>query len=375
MSATAKFELDTEFNVATLAAIVSDNSTPNNIDINSIIIDLQNNNSNPDSVSSYENAFNMGRHYYSKLTGTQEGDLFRTGYFADGDWASNTPDAYEAAKKNGWDIALIGNEQVNTLITGSGNDLLDGGFSGDTLEGGTGYDTYIAGDGDTIMDDDGKGIVTFEGDILSGGTLTESHELYDQYEGDGGTYYLLKTTNALIYQKGEQFLTIENYHKDAKSLGITLTDELPELTIIGHMANENDGTVTGKVVLTQAYGRDMIIHLSTLDDSAHTGEDYHSNNNITVTITAGETEGDFSVTLIDNQIVEGRETFFAQIDSVTDTSNQPIQYTIKDITPLTIEDDDGLNVSVFAPTVSENAGIATGAVTINKTQYDREVAA
>ncbi|AFV97422.1 MULTISPECIES: Calx-beta domain-containing protein [unclassified Sulfuricurvum] len=301
-------------------------------------------------------------------------------------WSGEGDDRLEGGEN---DDILFGDSGNDVLIGGRGSDELYGGANDDTLlgmdgygtsdnceadylYGGTGYDTYIAGDGDTISDDDGKGMVTFEGDILKGGTLTESHELYDQYEGDGGTYYLLKTTNALIYQKGEQFLTIENYHKDAKSLGITLTDELPELTIIGHMANENDGVVTGKVVLTQAYGRDIIIHLSTLDDSARTGEDYHSNNNITVTIRAGEIEGDFSVTLIDDQRVEGRETFFTQIDSVTDTSNQPIQYTIKDITPLTIEDDDGLNVSVFAPTVSENAGIATGAVTINKI-YDTDL--
>jgi hypothetical protein len=59
--------------------------------------------------------------------------------------------------------------------------------------------------------------------------------------------------------------------------------------------------------------------------------------------------------------------FIFQIDSVTDTSNAPITYTIKDITPLTIEDDDSLNVSVFAPVVKEKSGVATGIVTLSHT--------
>jgi hypothetical protein len=262
-------------------------------------------------------------------------------------------------------------EGEDLVYTGGGNDVLDGGAGSDTLLGGSGFDTYYSGDSDTIDDSDGKGEVNFEGFKLTGGTHTGTYGTFKTYDGDGGMY-ILRSDGTLIFSKNGNFLTINNYNQDAKSLGITLTDELPELTIIGNMANENDGVVTGKVVLTQAYGRDMIVHLSTLDDTAHAGEDYQSDNDITVTIAAGETEGDFSVNLIDDQIVEGRETLFTQIDSVTDTSNQPINYTIKDITPLTIEDDDGLNVSVFAPTVSENVGIATGAVTINKI-YDKDL--
>lgn len=273
--------------------------------------------------------------------------------------------------ENSADVLIDHNGGIDTLIGYGGDDYLDGGAGGDTLIGGDGYDTYIAGDGDTIDDSDGKGEVNFEGFKLTGGTHTGTYGTFKTYDGDGGMY-ILRSDGTLIFSKNGNFLTINHYNIDAKSLGIELSDELPELTIIGNMANENDGTVTGKVVLTQAYGRDMIVHLSTLDDTAHAGEDYQSDNDITVTIAAGEIEGDFSVNLIDDQRVEGRETFFTQIDSVTDTTNHPIQYTIKDITPLTIEDDDGLNVSVFAPTVSENTGIATGAVTINKT-YDKDL--
>ncbi|MDD3598031.1 hypothetical protein, partial [Sulfuricurvum sp.] len=37
------------------------------------------------SNASFENVFNNERNYYSNLTGTQEGDLYRTGYYSDGD--------------------------------------------------------------------------------------------------------------------------------------------------------------------------------------------------------------------------------------------------------------------------------------------------
>ncbi|PHM16873.1 MAG: hypothetical protein CJD30_09285 [Sulfuricurvum sp. PD_MW2] len=110
------------------------------------------------------------------------------------------------------------------LFGGAGDDILDGGEGNDKLYGGTGNDTYYSGDGDTISDEDRKGKVYFEEKLLTGGTLSEEHELYNLYQGDGGTYYFQKNNNTLIYQKGDQFLTIEDFYIQANTLEITLSD-------------------------------------------------------------------------------------------------------------------------------------------------------
>lgn len=364
--------LDSELNNARLAAAINAAGGPANI------VAIKQNLSptstiSPDALdASFENVFNNERHYYSTLTGTQEGNLYRTGYYSDGDgWTPPYVDSYTAAKENGWDIALIGNEQINNLTTGAGNDLLDGGFGGDTLDGGSGFDTYIAGNQDTIEDSDGQGNVDFQGITLTGGTFKSSSGGYKTYEGNGGLY-ILEQNGTLRFAKNGNFITINKFDQVHNDLGITLKDEELELTVIGHTTNENSGTVTGKVYLAKAYSQDIIVHLSTLDDSAKAGSDYTAKSDIQVTIKAGQLDGEFSVNVINDLTKEGRENFFAQIDSVTDTSNQPITYTIADIQPLTIEDDDGLNVSVFAPVVKENTGVATGIVTLSRT-FDQAV--
>ncbi|ACZ12020.1 calcium-binding protein [Sulfurospirillum deleyianum] len=115
---------------------------------------------------------------------------------------------------------LLGESGNDTLIGGGGNDTLDGGEGSDTLMGGDDYDTYLAGNGDTISDSDGSGRVNFEGNMLSGGTFNKDTGVY---EGDGGSYSLSGGT--LTFTNGAGTITIDNYSKDADSLGIHLEDK------------------------------------------------------------------------------------------------------------------------------------------------------
>ncbi|SFV61134.1 Alkaline phosphatase [hydrothermal vent metagenome] len=120
------------------------------------------------------------------------------------------------------------NNFTDKLYGGSGDDTLYGSVGKDELKGGDDFDTYYAGDGDTIMDSDGKGVVSFEGSLLTGGTLVKGSS--NKYKGDGGVYTL--DNGVLTFTKGTQTLTINNYIQDNQDLRIKLNkddkDPLPK---------------------------------------------------------------------------------------------------------------------------------------------------
>ncbi|MDD3597480.1 calcium-binding protein, partial [Sulfuricurvum sp.] len=127
--------------------------------------------------------------------------------------------------------------QVGTVqIAGKGNDTLRGNDYGlvllenksDYLLGGTGYDKYIAGNGDTLMDSDGSGIVSFEGIILHGGVSESGGCKPDgsgEYKGDGGVYKLSGGKLTFTKDGSGETLTIEKFVNG--DLGITLTSDDP----------------------------------------------------------------------------------------------------------------------------------------------------
>lgn len=348
--------------------------------------------------SSFENVFNTARNFYEIAGLSQVPSPYRTGYVThedvgmDDEWtsftsggSSNVSGSRTRLVSEGKAIAWLGNQYDNTIETGAGDDYIDGGkgidvLQGnggkDTLIGGTGsdqlyggegddtlfgmngygtsdngeadylyggadYDTYIAGDGDTINDSDGKGIVAFEGNILTGGKLVGGDELYAQYEGDGGTYYFLRTNNTLIFQKGEKFLTIENFTKELNDLGIVLENKELEISIFAPTVSEKDGIATGAITLNHAYTEDVIVTMYTQDDTATAGSDYSARPTFDVRILAGQTYAEFSISILNNdQEPEPTETFYALVDSVRTINSQSVNFTLVDVQPFTIEDDD-----------------------------------
>ncbi|MDD3598198.1 Calx-beta domain-containing protein, partial [Sulfuricurvum sp.] len=230
-------------------------------------------------------------------------------------------------------------EGNDTVYTAGGNDVLDGGAGSDTLLGGEGFDTYYSGDGDTIDDSDGKGEVFFEGFQLSGGTLTGTYENFKTYEGDGGMY-ILRSDGTLIFSKNGNFLTIENYHKDNNDLGIVLDGGELELSIFAPVVKESDGIATGAVTLSKAYTEDVIVTLYTQDDKALAGSDYVGRPTFDVRIPAGETYVTFDISIIDNQQPEPTEMFYTLVDTVRTVHGAHVDFTLVDVQPFSIEDDD-----------------------------------
>lgn len=104
-----------------------------------------------------------------------------------------------------------------------GNDIIYGGKGKDTMYGGSGFDSYYAGNGDIIEDDDkGQGFVYFNSNSpLTGGTYDKDKGCYVggiyEYHLNGKTLIVKDTTK-------DESITINNYHKDKKSLGIDLWD-------------------------------------------------------------------------------------------------------------------------------------------------------
>ena len=144
---------------------------------------------------------------------------------------------------------LIFGEKGHDVINGGrGNDVLYGASDdrdddvADTLKGGTGFDTYYVGDKDIIFDSDGKGKVVFDTVELKGGTYDKDKGAY--VSKDGLIEYRLNESggkSTLTVQKGGKSITINEFSKEDKSLGITLLDANEiGISISDNQTNEGD---------------------------------------------------------------------------------------------------------------------------------------
>ena len=135
----------------------------------------------------------------------------------------------------------------------------------------------------------------------------------------------------------------------------------PSLTINDVTVNENTGTSTVRVSLSQASTSPVVFTLATSDGSAATGSDYVAVNN-SYTIPAGSTFLDIVVPIVNNTLAEPTESLNTTITSATGANIADGAGTI------TILDDDQPGalpvVSVGSISVNENAGTATVNVTI-----------
>ena len=113
-----------------------------------------------------------------------------------------------------------------------GDDTIYAGQGKDTIYGGTGFDTYYVGDKDVIFDSDGKGKVVFEGVELKGGTYDKDKGAY--VSKDGLIEYRLNESggkSTLTVQKGGKSITINEFNKEDKSLGIKLANSKVEVSV------------------------------------------------------------------------------------------------------------------------------------------------
>ncbi len=157
-------------------------------------------------------------HRVQKIFGGQGNDSFHGEGFADHLYGGAGNDTLSG---------LGGNDR---LEGNADNDTLDGGEGADTLIGGTGADHYIADNGDTILDSDGKGKVQFEEISLTGGKKLTGADVSTalgaaQWKGAGGEIYVRIGRNLFVVDKSNHALLIQNYNTDQKDLGIDLKDD------------------------------------------------------------------------------------------------------------------------------------------------------
>ena len=149
--------------------------------------------------------------------------------------------AYIEAGSGNDTIDLRSSKGENTVYGGvnngkdnddDGDDTIYAGQGKDTIYGGTGFDTYYVGDKDVIFDSDGKGIVVFEGAELKGGTYDKDKGVY--LSKDGLIEYRLNESggkSTLTVQKGGKSITINEFSKEDKSLGIKLANSKVEVSV------------------------------------------------------------------------------------------------------------------------------------------------
>ena len=219
-----------------------------------------------------------------------------------------------------------------SLSAESGRDVtVDWATSDDTATAGTDYTagsgtlTFVAGDTTKNVD------VAVIGD-----TVDEADETF--------TVTLSNAGNAGI--------------SDATGTG-TITDDDATVSVEGGSATEGS-EVTFKAKLSAAVSSDVVLGWTTGDDDttgarqATAGTDYTEVTNGSVTITAGQTEATFTVSSTQDTDTEGDETFKVTITGTT----LPAGVTIGTASAVgTIEDDDGVTVSVEGGSATEGSEV------------------
>ncbi|MDD5053685.1 MAG: hypothetical protein PHO27_13195 [Sulfuricurvum sp.] len=251
-----------------------------------------------------------------------------------GDWFIRDQTYGITANDDGWhydnnqiifgsygDNVLEGNDiadKSDHLYGMGGNDTLIGNGGNDYLDGGTGFDTYVVGNGDIVTDSDGSGIIAFAGQVLSGGRNTKENP--NRYISNDGAFFYDKSGNDLVVS-----------HNNATSEAFVITDFFIHGT-------QNGMDTTGLNI--------------TLENVEQTTASEHG------TPTTWYITGDY--TQYQDWIKQYPQGQVLFNPGVIDTSR--------------FSTDDNFVFGTYA-SVGNDAGIAIEAVKINKTQYDREVAA
>ena len=146
-------------------------------------------------------------------------------------------------------------------------------------------------------------------------------------------------------------------------------DDTAELTIADMMVNEDAGTATVTVTLTPAVTAtgNVTVNAMTVDGTAEAGTDYTAIASQTLTFTAGTTSQTLDITISDDNIVEGSETFTVMLDTLVQptgvttvsiaTATATVTITDNDTAPTTIA------LGISQPTIPETAGATTITVT------------
>ena len=142
------------------------------------------------------------------------------------------------------------------------------------------------------------------------------------------------------------------------TLTITDDDAAPSLTIADVTVSEAAGTATMTVSLSAVSGKDISVAYATSDGTAAAGSDYTSTSG-TLSITAGNSSGTFTVPITSDSTDENNETITVTISSPTNAS-------ISDATAsLTITDDDAAPSLSIADAASSDESAASTSLTVS----------
>ena len=160
-----------------------------------------------------------------------------------------------------------------------------------------------------------------------------------------------------VVLSGASGATIE----DGEGLGTILDDDgvepppgLPTLSIGDATVDEGGGSAQFTVTLSEASGAEVTVGYATSNETARAGRDYTTTSG-TLTIAPNTTTGTISVSVLDDEVVEGDETFTVELSGASGA-------TIVDGEGVgTITDDDGEEPPPGLPTLAiDNVTVAEG---------------
>jgi len=210
-----------------------------------------------------------------------------------------------------------------------------------------------------------------------------------EYSLDGGTTWVTWTTGSITIPAGTTGVkfrvptTDDNIAELTETLTMTATvtsgnttnttasgtgsitdNDQASISVADITVNEADGTATFTVTLTGDIQNSLSVDYATVPGTALSGSDYTAATG-TLTFPAGSVSGatqTFTVTIINDNIAEAQEQFFAELINLVSTG---VTATIADgLATATINDNDAATVSIGNTTVNEEGGFASFTVTL-----------
>jgi hypothetical protein len=136
-------------------------------------------------------------------------------------------------------------------------------------------------------------------------------------------------------------------------------DSPPKLSIDDNSANENDGSMTFTISLSEESGKEVEVDYSTSDGTATAGDDYTSKSG-TLTIPAGSTGATATIAIIDDNIDEDDETFNVDLSNPKNATVSGGQG------EGTIIDDDLPSLSIADTSTNEGSGPMAFTVSLSR---------
>ncbi|MEQ8852337.1 Calx-beta domain-containing protein [Gimesia sp.] len=140
-------------------------------------------------------------------------------------------------------------------------------------------------------------------------------------------------------------------------------DDQAQFSITDITVDEAAGVARLYIYLTDTVYANISVDYSTIDQSAVSDSDYLGKSG-RLTFTQGQTAKSITITITDDQIVEGLESFYVQLSNIQ--ANGAQLTFASDSGEVTIEDNEEANLTMSDVTVDESAGVALVSLTLDQ---------